>query len=245
MANYRRYWDLEERERAALTRAEVEEFLVVELMERGALRPKQPVPEPIVETSIPTTQVFVVKKDAYHELDIAFPSAGAAQAFLDLAPMLIDRDYNAGNALFLKSFAEGGEIISKQVMTEAEALAHRSVLRENEARKQRNAAAQTTYEKAVKTLDAETRDVWEDYRRCQDLVVKHHRVIEVWAQYVATTRGDEEIAWRFLMKAFTADDARDAFKFNQMILPAPAAKETPAEVAPMPLVEEAGAGEPF
>lgn len=234
-SNYRRYWDLEERDRAALSAEDVKTYLDVELMERGVLRPRPPVLEPISEVELATRTMFGIKYDSYHELDVVFPTAEAAAAFVALGAMLVKTDYQAGSAKYLEPLSDAA-ISTRNVTTKEAALAGRAVLRENNARKERNEKAQQEYEKAVDAVDKETRAIWDDWHECRRVVAGHARVLETWVNYVAMARGDEQVAGRFLFKAFTQSQVIDAFKFAGVELPtAPQV----VEQAPAPAAEEA------
>jgi len=218
-ANYKRYWNLEERERAALNEDEVQAYLAVELMERGVIAPRAPVPEPILEPSLERESVFVIAYGYSDTLDLAFPTFEAAQAFLGLGAQLIKRDWQAGNARYLEPIDQA-RVQSASVTTQDAALAARAELRENTARKERNETARRAYEQAIESVDKETRDIWADWKRCRGLVADHLRVMETWATYVAMTGGDEAVAWKFLTQAFGMVPALAAFEFSGEPLPA-------------------------
>jgi hypothetical protein len=220
MSNYARYWDLLEMDRAALSYDDVTAYLNVELMERGALRPKAPTPEPVTEVELVTRVVYGIKHGGYYELEIAFSSAEAVATFLASGAMLIKSDYEAGGVKYAAPFDAEPSVAIRQVAMYDAILAQRATLRENNARKQRNDTAQREYEKAIAALDKETRDMWDDWYRCRMLVAEHARVIETWTNYVAMTRGDETIAWRFLVKAVPEPETREAFAFAGVELPA-------------------------
>lgn len=210
MANYKRYWDLEDGERAALTHDEVEAFLAVELMERGALKPKAPEFEPLTETDLPTVDVYgITYHDGYDKpLDIVFPSADAAVQFLLLGAQIVERDYEA-NVHHTTPLVEP-KITLRRLAAHDAVKARAAALRENKARKDRNDAAQRAYEKALEVLSNETTTIWDDWRRCRSEADQHRRVRETFAQYVGLAGGDEVVAWRFLRKAFSEEQATAA-----------------------------------
>ncbi len=200
-----RYWDQTEEERAALTTEEVEDLLKVELMERGVLRPKPPVMEPVEEVNVTKATVFVVKHKAYGQsLGIAFETADAAHAFLALCPLYIESDYSTKTSY--TNSLEAPSVASEQIAREGDVQELREQLKEVAARKDRNEKRQRDYEKAIETVSKETALVWADWYACKERAAHLQRVRETLDEYTRMTGGNAEIARSFLAKVFEADD---------------------------------------
>ena len=105
------------------------------------------------------------------------------------------------------------------ISTRESILGWRAVLRENDARKQRNEKAQAAYEKAVAALDTETRDIWGDWNRCCGMSASYTRIGETWASYLAMAKGDAAVAWQFLIKAFPGATVEAAFTWLGIAVP--------------------------
>lgn len=192
MADYRRYWDLTEKERSGLDEETVESYLAVELMERGVLRPAPPTLETITAVDLPLVQRFGIKHGGFRELDIVFPSVEAAGTFLSLGAQVVSTDYETRTKHVVD--LDAASIAQEQISTHAHVVAARAVLKENAARKERNEKAAREYQKACETVEKESADIWNDWRHCRELARAYSALGGTWAAYVQMAGGDDAAA---------------------------------------------------
>ena len=61
--------------------------------------------------------------------------------------------------------------------------------------------------------------VWEDWRDMQSILANSQQLLSVFSDYVDTCDGDEELALKFLKKAYTDKAIQDAFEFLELLCP--------------------------
>lgn len=212
---YNSYWDLTEKERAALSAEDAEKFTAVELMAKGVLKVAPLVLQDVPDAPKPTTTVYRVKGGKYDQkLEVAFRSMEAAQAFIELSPIVIDREYVGGT--YVDGFRDESprEIFAEQVFSNAELLESKARLtRANEIREE-NRKATEEHERATKEEQTVLADIWADRRRCIEKAARMHRIKSTFEQYSEMCRGDKEIASTFLLKAFPAIDIAEAAEWH-------------------------------
>jgi hypothetical protein len=205
----RRYWDLSEDERAALERSEVDDLLAVELMERGVLRPKAPVPEAEVDVSVPLSTFFVVKGGDYASSTVlAFADSESAHAFAKLRPLEVRDDWQT-RTKSAKPFANL-TVAEEQIATEADVVARHAQLAQNAKARDRNEKARAQYEKELRVVEKETAAVIEDWGQCRARAYHLARVRETFAEYLTMAGGNRDIARGFLVKAYGSGDVSAA-----------------------------------
>ena len=238
MSDFKTYWDLEEAERSALTREEVERFLDAELMTKGVLKVAPLVLDEEPEIIEPTAETF------YQVGPVAFASAEAAEAFARLAPVLIETKYLGGgytDHLSVAARLERGAT-EKRLVPEHLFLSAKGDLDRRAAVRNSNKKKLAEHESATREQDKVLAGVWEDWYRCRNVAEAHRRVVATFRDYV-NTAGDELTAARFLVKVFTFEQIDEARKWLgadipdviadgefEEAQPAPAAKEAPAEL---------------
>jgi hypothetical protein len=214
------YWDYSEKERAALSHDQVSDLLKFELMDKGVLKPESP---ELLDEELPEirkTQFFRVTHAGRYSrepFDIAFATVENAQAFMALKPMRILSEWQYPGDFVKPSGELQIEVV--ELPTEQDHVAHRPRLAECKANKERNDKAKDEYNKAIKAVDDACDGIWEDFRDMQASDRSHRKVLEVWDQYVADCNGEEEIAFRFLQKAFVEDRIAEAFEWCERELP--------------------------
>lgn len=208
------YWDLSERERAALTAESVEAFLDVERMVRGAVKPAPPQLEPLEDVALRTRSAFVIRYDDYHRCNVAFETADDARAFLALKPLRLERLYPAGVDAVLALALGDPSIAEVQLPDGAEVEALSTRLKVNRERKERNDAASAEYARALNKYDEALTELRDDLARCQMLAREHAQVHATWLDYVRLADGDRDVAWKFLVTAFGDVRAREAFAWH-------------------------------
>lgn len=209
------YWDLSERERAALTSEGVEGYLDYELMSAGVVRPRRP-----PSTDVPNlpelerVQVYVVRA-GYSDL-IAFDAPEKVDQFLKLGPIRVLSDYDAGSKVaYAEPLFHGDDEIAngvspRSVATRASFMLRREELKRAEAARRASEGARKSYEDALAKVDKATSGVWADWHAMQAKGRECDEVAETLAEYLRMTGGDRALALRFLAKAFSVSRRADA-----------------------------------
>jgi len=210
------YWDLEEKERAALTREEVERFLDAELMTKGVLKvaPLEFEQEPVVAE--PETRTF------YQVGPVAFASADAADAFMKLSPLSVTTKYLGSGYSSRNSLEVGAaldcDVIEKRLVSERELELRKSALEQRAAVRDVNDRRRAEHKTATVAQDKVLAGVWEDWQACRRVDEAHRRVVTTFNDYVETA-GDRFTAARFLCKVFTREAIDEASKWCGVAIP--------------------------
>lgn len=215
------YWDLSPIDRAALTRDQVDDYIKLELMEKGVIAPKPYTPEPIEDIKLVSVPIYRVSHNGGRygadHFNCGFTSQEAAQAFINLNPLAIETDYAVPTSDHLISRKPLTLTISFGSIIPADALIPlRSALERNEAVKNRNTKAQSEYDKAVKAAETASRDLWTDYYEQKQLAASHAQTLATYDEYVTLAKGDTVAAFAYLCKALPAPTVSAAFAwFNR------------------------------
>ena len=199
-----RYWDMSEAARAELTEEQVKSFLDVELMEKGLVKIKPPVRQPLAVVELPKVKVACVKysSDRYgiiQTLDVGFPTMEAAQAFLELCPVMIADDWET-KTKWAAPLREAS-IFTEELTDHHVVLSAIVALKSNKAKEDANQKAERDYTEAMKLIDAATKDVWDDWQELRAAARAHQRVLDTKAEYEKLA-GNADIALSFLLKAY-------------------------------------------
>lgn len=247
------YWDLSERERAELTREELERFCDAELMTKGVLR-VGPMPKLEAEPAMPTGSLRVWRVRArdvrygYGRTDlgsICFSTHAQAVAFVALGPMSMSSDY-MGGSLTLESAkpAEDVEIYEATVLSEQELERARSLAKTSVAIREANERAKKDHAAAVKARDEALASMFADWSECRARADRLRHVLTTWREYVATCGGDKAIASTFLHKVFPANDVEASREWFASEWSAPVAPVAPA-ASTMPAANDAEVAHAF
>lgn len=206
-----RYWDMSERDRAALTTDQVEAMMVVELMEKGVIKVEAPTLREIPELPLKHRTVFIVENGngrygSREDCGFCWDTIEQAQAFVATMPSKIDSDYQVGSHLQFAKPTRNLAIKQIEICDEQEILNHKAKLSKIEKDKEFNREAMSAHEKALTAQREAGKDVWEDYYRCGELSRKYAKIAAVMKDYVTTCNGDVSMASKFLGKAFSASD---------------------------------------
>lgn len=215
MSNFTTYWDLEEKERAALTREEVERFLDAELMTKGVLKVSPLVLDEEPEIVEPVAATF------YQVGPVAFTTADGAEAFLKLGAVTIETKYLGGGYRNTVSVAVPieREACEKRLVTASEYAARKGDLDRRQAARDANAKRREEHESATKEQDKVLGGVWEDWYRCRNVDEAHRKVVATFNNYVTTAGGSALTAARFLGKVFTFEAIDEARKWCGVAIP--------------------------
>jgi hypothetical protein len=214
------YWDLSERERAALTDEGLERYAAFELMEKGVLAVEPLSLEPEPSRPAPGATIYKVsRRHGYETFDAAFSTVEAAQAFIALKPLRMQHDYS----LDVDHFGSAGELkveaveayddaslgTVKQALSKAKEIADANRRREQE------------HGDALKKQSSALEGLYADYNACREKAARVAKLEKTRAEYRAMA-GDHKVAETFLAKAFTSEQIAEAEEWDA---PKPVAAE--------------------
>ncbi len=194
------YWDMTEKERAALTEQDVERFLDAELMTKGVLRPaplelltEPALPEPDVE-------IFVVKSRGFQRLDVAFHTAEAARTCLERC-LVLETSYIGGHTVYHVNPLREPTIENQRIHSTMAVEQARSSFEKQAAVKTENDRRRRAHDEETKHQEEALRGLWDDWHQCRARGVEMERVWTTFREY-SKIAGDDETARRFLARAF-------------------------------------------
>jgi len=218
----RSYWDLGERERAALTRNDVDALLPAERMALG-LRPLAPVPPEPVKPPCP--------ERAWYAIDggygcLGFDTLDAAVAVIRSGAVQIGRDYSSRiDVEHARPLTEASIKIVK-APTRADAEACGAGLARYQAEREAYDKARRAHEEAAKAETAALADVWEDWARCCARGACYRAIEATWREYLSLCEGNAGLASAFLARAYSSEAIATAAEWFGLEIPEPA--EIPA-----------------
>ena len=207
-----RYWDRTEKERAEMTREQVQSFIDVELMEKGVLKVEPPQLQPFEEVVLPKATYYEVYRKGQYGVQgssVLFLTPEKAQAFIDLGPLWEDSNWNYAD----KHFAQAGRelsIRSTELPCETDVVNAGSALKRNETIEKNNKELQEGYSNQLKAVEDAASGVWDDWQECQQKAREHKRIIDTRAEYLRLCGNNAMLADTFLAKAFTEDQVKAA-----------------------------------
>ncbi len=211
-----RYWDLSEKERSELTTEGVESMLVIELMEKGVVKPEEPTLLPVEEVPEPDRTVYGVKA-GYHDSAFVFESAEQAAALIASAKTLEYKYINGQSFYYVGDALPEVQVI--HVYKRETLIRQQGVIEKNTAAEKANEAATKKYQEQVQAKEKAVGGVWNNYYECQQTAYDVKKVIDTFNEYTRICDGDTEKAFVFLGKAFDVDDIRTAFEWHEMEIP--------------------------
>jgi hypothetical protein len=160
-------------------------------------------------------------------VEIGFLSEENARAFLRLNPFILEHVYDLDRQVtrpLVDPKVEAIEVIQGDIADTT-----RAVLAERKRIQDANAKATKEHVEALDAAERATAEVWADWRRLRAREYEHGKVRATLAEYVKLTDGDEELAKRFLAKAYSASLIDSAFAVHDKTgRPARTATTTPA-----------------
>lgn len=205
------YWDLTERERAVLSREDVETFLDAELMTKGVLAVKAPTYLPVPEVVLNKNDLYEIDPQSSHgRPHLAFPNEDAARTFLGLGGIVIDADWQIGSDVkFAQPVPNDAPVRTIALATRESVEIARIKLREAKAATEENEKRKRVYEEQLRNVDKALGGLWEDWYACQEKAYRVGRVIETFEKYVKMA-GSEATAAKFLAQVFTPPQIAEA-----------------------------------
>lgn len=213
-----RYWDLTERERSELTSEQVQAMMTVELMEKGVVKIERPELIPVEEIEPPELTLYV-PKSGYRDCQFGFKTSEEAMAFM-AASVSLDYEYVGGETKHrLAKNQADVSAVPVQVYSSTQLELRKSAIEKNKAAVAENQRRLQEYNAAVKAEDEATKGVWEDWHAQIAAAARHDQVVKVFRDYTETCDGSEPMAFRFLNKAFDADEIKNAFAWHEIEIP--------------------------
>ncbi len=207
------YWDLTEKERAALEVTDVDRYIDAELMLKGVLKvpplvlvdlPKLPPPDHVIHRV----------RIAYRTEVAAFESNEKALEFIrTFSPLIVESHYVEGQSISVASKVTDHEILTERVYSAALYAEISGDLKRASAIKTTNDRKVTAYTAAMKLQEEALKGLWSDWVDCREKAQRVAKVQATAAEYRAIA-GTEEVALQFLSKVFDADSLREAAEWG-------------------------------
>jgi len=206
------YWNLTDRERAALLPEQIEHYLAVERMRAGAVRPLEPTtaepgPEPVIDK-----EEFWAVKLGYTTLAL-FELASEAAQVVDMGPLVEESRYSGVGVEHARRGALTVERV--ELPSERTAKVHAVEVKEWRAAKEAHEKAWKTFGEELEAYEKVGRELLDDLARVAELDALYRKIMRTWDEYLATAGGDERVAWQFLCKAYHEADALVAFSWTE------------------------------
>jgi hypothetical protein len=213
------YWDLEPKARAALSESEVQRYLDAELMLKGVLKVEPPSFDEVPDVA-PIARATWYRVPGF---DAVFASADLAQRFIDLQPRSTDTkrfgtDWRAQETVECIEASKPLDVVTVSLASETAAESHRATLEKRAAARASNEKLREEYNKALKLQNEALKGLWDDWHERRAEAVRHQKVIDTYAGYVQTA-GDHDVAAKFLLKVFSAEQINDASEWTGVTIP--------------------------
>ena len=214
------YWDLSEKERAALNEGEVDALSSYELMNAGVLRP--PPLELVGEEPMPEADgVAYVLTLGYQDREVAWATpeeaAGSIEGALGKIVSEVFGSYpdqirvrRIGPIVDSDSeMVKRVPIYSDEQLSECRGAIEKaaSAKAENERRRKADEEAREAHRKALTGM-------WDDWHRCREEAQNVAAVLATLAEYEKLTEGDHDTAMVFLGKAYTETQIAEAIEWR-------------------------------
>jgi hypothetical protein len=202
------YWDLLEKERAELTRDEVQAYLSFELMQKGCLEPEPLELAPVPEVKMPTEDVYCLRFGLYSRVDIAFRSEEDARLATQHAPLFITCEYVGESVVCLAEASFTVECV--KLPTKASVDAARFTLKEASVVKADNDRRTRDHAEATKKAEAALKGLWEDWHAQRETAERVAKVEATFVKYTTLADGATELAKKFLRQVFRIEELQEA-----------------------------------
>lgn len=204
------YWNLSNKERAALTNDDMAAYEKIELMETGIVATMPPEYEPEPEITVPTHQIHKIVYDGCNTLNIYFRDLTQAEeaAAALRGGLLVYEDYHTKTRT--TKMITDVSIGVEDVHDESDVAKIRKALIEAKDVKSRNAAARSKYQNACSKSEDALSKMRNDRYKCRDIMLQMTHIGEVWQDYLETCNGDRDVARKFLEKAYSVEDLEAA-----------------------------------
>jgi len=215
------YWDFTKKERAAMTREEVQKWLDAELMVKGVAKVVAPKLDevPKVESPAKITRYRIKAKNTsywntYDVSNFVFEKIEDARAFAEMYPQHLEE---SGGKKYIRPLEEIS-IEPIECITHADYLSIKSSIDAAEEIKRRNDQLTSAYNKASKEMNDCLKGVWDDWGCCRDEQDEHRSLLNLLADYKKIA-GDDAVATKFLLKIRTPEQIKAAHEWFDMPVP--------------------------
>lgn len=203
------YWQLSERERAALTEEQVKTYEAYELMAAGVVRTASPGEFTHKRPDVGKRNVFVINTKGYNSLDVAFPTMEDAHAFVTSRAMCLSHEYDGNESTLAVRPLDGAKIEIREVCVGEDIDRCKSEWDRYRAAKRAHEDLATKHEKAQREEANAVHGLWKDWEECGRKALVHKRVVDTWEEY-RKIAGDDATAAKFLAKAYSTEAVEDA-----------------------------------
>jgi hypothetical protein len=215
-----RYWDLETKEKAALTTEQIERFLQIDMMENGIEPAIKPDLRPVPEAPNPSVTMFECG-------GIYFETAALAREFASLKPYRSDYDYKIGYE-FTTTKPLKTSINEVYFYSDSQLMQCREALLEAKGAREHNAAENNRYEKQTENISLASEHLYADYYEACAKIRKAEKIVGMYNEY-KDLAGDAWKGFVFLQKTYDQSEVIDAFKLTDTAIPVdPATEPMPA-----------------
>ena len=200
------YWDLNEDQRAALSREELSHYLRIECMQAGVVEPKKPELQPVPDLpDVKCIRLFVpVVRDKYGsrvELGFGFLNRQDAEKFTNVEVMHLGYSSLPGGQS--ASGPENPVIMDKAYPLVSEEAQGEKLMKIINEIKQNNKKKLEDYRKQMDAVQDVCDSVLEDWESCKEQARNKEHVRELYQDYLETCEGNEKLAKKFLRKAIS------------------------------------------
>jgi hypothetical protein len=205
------YWDLEEHERARLTREEVEQYEAFELMSKGVPPLEELRVEDVPALPPPSRQYAKAKIGT---VELYFDTMADVEVLQKMAPKIqchqyLNDGWSGPSVEYVKDFGspEGSAV---RMYSEEEVERHKVELQKSKSIEERNKKARDRYDRAIKDRNEALAGMWSDWTTVRTRSEHLSKIGATYEDYVKTCSGDKKLAYSFLLKAFDEDDIKTA-----------------------------------
>ena len=221
------YWDLTNKQRAALTADDIEHLLDVELMRQGLVRPKKPELETVTEVAPETEQFYGVaypgKYSSDDQLGVVFDNEIDALQVASMTMYRTERDYRKGDIKYAAK-AVTGKVVPLRLPGEVAVTQLQVELEQASDTKKKNEALLSEYNKATKAVDDALKSLLTDWRECQEMARQMAQVRATCDRYLQLCDGDNDLAAKFLAEAYDEETLTQATEWYGGSLATPDAR---------------------
>ena len=201
----RRYWDLSEKERSALTDEQMAGMEKIELMEEGIVPVAAPDAPVYADVSVPQRQYYRVgfESSRYSNqrvMGCAFETKEQAEQVIALKPIEVETSYDRSPDV--AAWPTRYYVQTVNLATREDCDRVRPELGENKKIQNVWETDRQEYTEYTEKRSKALEKMRQDRRDCQGHAAHMERIRNTWDDYVKTCDGDEETARKFLAKAF-------------------------------------------
>lgn len=212
-----RYWDLTEQERAALGYEDLDTYKNYQLMEEGVVVPVKP---KIVEVTVPTldktvsaTKIGTSTYSTFFATTDDTLMAAISKAAADGKLFSINNKYcNNVTSEYLERIEEpmatSCTFFDKQRLEE-----HIATTSDVQARDKMNKELMSEYNKAVESASDAMESIVTDWREQCETRDSNQSIVDTFENFIETSGGDKEVAYKFMLKRWDAEEIDAAFKW--------------------------------